>query len=143
MEISLDENVLTAAEFLTLRASAGWAGATEEQIDKGLQNSLYTLAARLDGETVGMGRLVGDGFNIWYVQDVIVLPAYQGKNVGKAIVQKLLAYVEANSLPGTMVTVGLMAAQGKEDFYGKRGFRERPNEKEGAGMVMNLRVPMK
>lgn len=31
-----------------------------------------------------------------------------------------------------------MAAKGKEAFYGKIGFRIRPNEREGNGMMMNI-----
>ena len=141
MELSLEENVLTAAEFMALRASAGWTASTEAQIAKGLCHSLYTITARVNGESVGMGRLVGDGYLIWYVQDVIVLPSHQSKGVGKAIMEKLLAYAKANSLPGTPVTIGLMAAKGKEAFYENLGFRVRPNEREGAGMVLNLRIP--
>jgi len=143
MDLLLEENTLTASEFLMLRTSAGWSGATEAQVENGLLHSLYTLAARIGDDTIGMGRLVGDGFNIWYIQDVIVLPHYQGKGIGKAIMQKLLAYAEANSLPSTTVTIGLMAAKGKEAFYEKLGFRTRPNEREGAGMVLNQRIPMK
>jgi len=33
-----------------------------------------------------MGRIVGDGVTICYIQDVIVLPEYQGKGIGKAII---------------------------------------------------------
>ena len=36
--------------------------------------------------------------------------------------------------PGYKVKMGLMAAQGKEPFYRKFGFEERPNGRLGAGM---------
>ena len=45
-----------------------------------------------------------------------------------------------NSIPNTRVTVGLMAAKGKEEFYQKLGFRIRPNEKEGNGMMINIQI---
>ncbi len=139
MAVELKDNELTAKAFLALRESAGWGGASEEQIEKGLKNSILTVAAK-DGENVvGMGRLIGDRYSIWYVQDVIVLPEYQGKGIGKAIMKRLLSYVDENRLPGTVVTIGLMAARGKEAFYEGLGFRVRPNENEGAGMVMILR----
>jgi len=124
-----------------LRNSAGWNGATEMQAAKSLEASLFILAAQENGQTIGMGRLVGDGFNIWYVQDVIVLPPYQGKGIGKEIMMRLIAFAEQNSLPGTSITIGLMSAKGKEPFYEKCGFRVRPNEQKGAGMVMNRLIP--
>lgn len=139
MEIKLADNILTAKAFLALRESAGWGGASEEQIEKGLANSIFTVAAMDGDRIIGMGRLVGDRYSIFYVQDLIVYPEYQGRGIGTAIMHRLISYVDENRLPGTFVTIGLMAAKGKEEFYKKLGFRIRPNEKEDSGMVMNLR----
>lgn len=140
MEYEIKDNALTAKAFLALRESAGWAGATEKQVEKGLNKSLFTVAAMLNEQIIGMGRLIGDGFNIWYIQDVIVFPEYQGKGVGQAIMKRLIKYAEDNSLSNTAITIGLMSAKGKEGFYSKLGFRVRPNDKEGAGMVMNISI---
>jgi GNAT superfamily N-acetyltransferase len=109
-------------------------------IDADYDKSLFNVAAILNDQIIGMGRLVGDGFNIWYIQDVIVFPEYQGKGVGKAIIIRLIIYAEDNSLSNTAITIGLMSAKGKEGFYSKLGFRVRPNGNEGAGMIMNIRV---
>jgi GNAT superfamily N-acetyltransferase len=140
MQIELRDNELTAKAFMALRESVGWGGAPEHQIESGLANSIFNVAAKDGDQTVGMGRLVGDRFSIWYIQDVIVLPVYQGRGIGKAIINRLMSYIESNSLPGTVVTVGLMAAKGKEAFYTKLGFHIRPNDSEGAGMVTKLRM---
>ena len=43
-------------------------------------------------------------------------------------------------MKNTRVTVGLMAAKGKEEFYQKLGFRSRPNENEGDGMMINIQI---
>ncbi|MCR5501527.1 MAG: GNAT family N-acetyltransferase [Lachnospiraceae bacterium] len=32
-------------------------------------------------EVVGMGRLVGDGVMYWYLQEIVVLPEYQGRGI--------------------------------------------------------------
>ena len=56
------------------------------------------------------------------------------------IVEKLLDYIKDNSIPNSRVTVGLMAAKGKEEFYQKLGFRIRPNEEEGNGMMINIQI---
>ncbi|WP_253287331.1 hypothetical protein [Clostridium bornimense] len=44
-------------------------------------------------------------------------------------------YIYNNSLSDTKTTIGLMAAKGKEEFYKKFGFIERPNDHQGPGMI--------
>ena len=134
MKISYEENTLTAKQFLVLRESVGCKGA-EFQIEKALKCGLYSIIAKDGKEVVGMGRLVGDGVMYWYVQDVIINPRYQGKGIGKEIMRLLTQYIEKNSLPDTTVTIGLMAAKGKEGFYEKLGYIARPTEKFGPGMI--------
>ena len=60
---------------------------------------------------------------------------YQGKEIGKSIVERLLQHVYSCTPNGTFTTVGLMAAQGKEGFYEKLGFQAMPNAGSGAGMT--------
>lgn len=138
MEVKLYGNCLTAEDVIMLRKSVGWDSFPKMQIEHALKNGIYSVTAMHNENVVGMGRLVGDGIMYWYIQDVIVLPECQGKNIGKSIIEKLLKYIEANSLPRTTTTVGLMAAKGKEGFYKKLGFIERPNDEAGAGMVKKL-----
>jgi hypothetical protein len=49
-------------------------------------------------------------------------------------------YAMKESMPGTNVTIGLMSAKGKEAFYQKLGFYERPNDHEGAGMMIRAKI---
>jgi ribosomal protein S18 acetylase RimI-like enzyme len=137
MHIEFEENVLTAEQFLILRESVGWTGKLH-QIEKAIEKGLYNIIAKDKGRIVGMGRLVGDGMMYWYMQDVIILPQYQGKGIGKQMVERMLEYIRQNSISGTTVTVGLMAALGKEPFYEKLDFILRPNNSMGAGMVRHL-----
>lgn len=58
----------------------------------------------------------------WYLQEIIVLPEYQGQGVGKSIVNRLLEYIRSTALPGTCVEIGLTAVKGKEPFYEGFGF---------------------
>jgi len=50
----------------------------------------------------------------------------------------LMDYAKVNSISGEYVQIGLMSAKGKERFYQKFGFRSRPNDKEGSGMVVEI-----
>ena len=138
MQYELKENVLTLDEYSKLRESAGWPVLPDYQIEAGLKNSLVTISAMHENQTIGMGRLVGDGVIIFYIQDLIVYPEFQGKGIGAAIIEKLIAFAKEKALSTTQIKIGLFAAKGKEGLYRKFGFVERPNEKRGAGMELTL-----
>lgn len=140
-KITFHENILKPEDFIRLRITVGFFETPMEQTKKALDNGLYNVVAICDGEVVGMGRLVGDGMMYWYIQDVAVLPEYQGNGIGKTIVTKLMDYAEKNSIPGTRTTIGLSAAKGKEPFYEKLGFERRPSDHAGAGMMKRFVVP--
>jgi GNAT superfamily N-acetyltransferase len=140
MEYQLEENKLSADDFLRLRTAVGWAIPLTTQVQAGLNNSMFTVSAIHKNQVIAMGRLVGDGFTICYIQDLIVLPEYQGKGVGTAIIERLIRYIRDNSMPDTFVTTGLFSAQGKEAFYQKFGFVIRPNERMGAGMHLIVKT---
>lgn len=139
--IQLVDNALEARDFIHLRVVAGFMETPLPQAEKALKNGLFSVVALCDGKVVGMGRLVGDGIMYWYIQDVVVMPEYQGEGIGKAIVEKLVHYAETNSLPGTKATIGLMAAKNKEPFYEKLGFTSRPDSTCGAGMMKRFVAP--
>lgn len=141
MEVQFEENTLTAEEFLRFQQEMGWPVDPKAQWEKALQNTLYSLKAVKDGSVIAMGRLVGDGAAFWYLNDIFIRTDFQGQGLGRAIVTRLLTYVKENSLPGTEVSVCLMAAKGKEGFYEKLGFHTRPYEYEGAGMELELCIP--
>jgi GNAT superfamily N-acetyltransferase len=135
---TLIENKVTAKDFCNLQESVGFGRPNHKQIEKAIENSIYCISAEVDGEIVGMGRLVGDGARIFYIQDVFIKPEYQGRGIGKSIVENLLEYIKSNSMKDCYVAIGLMSAKGKEEFYQKLGFKIRPNEKQGSGMMMNI-----
>lgn len=138
MDIQLMENVLKPEDFISLRVAAGFIETPLQQAENALRNGLFSVVAICDETVIGMGRLVGDGIMYWYIQDVVVLPEYQGNGIGKAIIKMLINYAENNSLPETKATIGLMAAKDKESFYEKLGFSSRPNNSSGAGMTMKF-----
>lgn len=138
--IVLLENKLTAEQFCNLQEAVGFGRPNTIQIERAIKNSIYSVSISVAEEVIGMGRLVGDGARIFYIQDVCINPEFQGKGIGKLVVEKLLDYIKSNSMENSTVTVGLMAAKGKEEFYAKLGFRIRPNEREGNGMMMKIKI---
>ncbi len=134
----LKDNQIDTTTYLSLRKAVGWKALTEEQAQKALQNSVLTVLAIEDGKPIGMGRIVGDGAVICYIQDLIVIPEYQGRGVGQAIIDSLIDYVKEIQLPDTQIMLDLMCAVGREDFYKKNGFVARPTDKLGPGMIMYI-----
>lgn len=141
MEVEISENDLTVQEFIALRSSVGLNILPEQQVKKAIKNSLYTVCARnkITGKAIGMGRLVGDGAYVYYLQNINVNPKYQGNNIGSLIIDKIIDYIKKDKIPDSSVMVLLMSSKGCESFYKKFGFRSRPNDNEGSGMIMNIK----
>lgn len=127
------ENELTYEDYLKLRKSVNWMNFSEEQQKKSIRNSLYTVTAVEQEQTIGMGRLIGDGL-YYLIVDVVVHPQFQGRGIGNQIVDMLLQYVERETPVGGRSSVQLIAEKGKEDFYSKKGFKLIPHEYCGSGM---------
>jgi len=138
MNYEIKENILSTKDYIALREIAGWVDLLSHQAEMVLKNSLYIMSVVHDGNVIGMGRIVGDGVIVCYIQDVIVLPKYQERGIGTAIMEHLIAHIKKIGFENTHIAVKLFAARGKEEFYKKFGFYIRPNENRGAGMQMNV-----
>ena len=106
---------------------------SDEGIEAGLSNALFSVILTHEGRTVGCGRIVGDGGLYFYLQDVIVAPEHQGRGLGAKIVSAAMGYLERTCRPGAFV--GLMAADDVEGFYERYGFRRRPDRQPGMYLV--------
>lgn len=138
-KIIYKENTLSVEEYLYLRESVNWVPLQEEQAKKALAHSIYTLCAYSAGKPVGMGRMVGDGVVIVYIQDLIVHPDAQHRNVGRELLSRLIGHAKEIRMPGTQLMLDLMCAKGREHFYEHMGFISRPTAALGPGMIMYLR----
>lgn len=137
--VTLSENSLDLEMYLSLRASVGWKLLKESQAERALKNSLLTLTAYIGDEPVGMGRIVGDGAVICYIQDLVVKPEYQKHGVGRVIMERLIGFVTDIKDADTEIMMCLMCAKGREHFYEKFGFIGRPTEDLGPGMIQYIR----
>lgn len=95
------------------------------RLKRAVENSFVVCSAYASGKFVGFGRAISDGEYQSAVYDVVVSPEYQGKGVGKLIMDSLL-----KRLPKQATTL-IYVAPGKQSFYEKQGFR---NLKTGMGL---------
>jgi len=132
-------NTISVEDCNKLRNSAGWPQMHSDQIKIGLKNSAFIIAAK-DGETtIGMARIVSDGGYVVFIVDVLVLPEYQRKGIGKTMMGEIMEYIRDNLKDGYCIQVDLMAAKGKERFYEEFGFVKRPDDNFGCGMTQRIK----
>ena len=109
-------------EILRLYSSVGWTAYTENKtaLRKGYEQSLLTLAAYENGELLGVIRVVGDGFTVVLVQDLLVFPEKQRKGVGTALLRAVLERY------GSVRQIELVTDDTPETaaFYSSLGFKE-------------------
>ncbi len=70
------------------------------------------------GQAVGMGRALSDGVSDAYIQDLVVLPGYRGRDLGTAIASLLIARCRDAGVSW----IALIAEPGSEKFYLPLGF---------------------
>ncbi len=85
--------------------------------EKAFVASLCAVFVYDGGKLIGFGRALSDGAYQAAIYDCAVAQPYQGKGIGKRIVREILDKV-------TGCNVILYAAPGKENFYGRLGFRK-------------------
>jgi len=130
----LVERVPDVEEYQKLRAKVGWGSKNSEASRIALNNSLFSVCVMLENNIIGFGRVIGDGGVYLYIQDVIVLPEFQGQGIGKCIMDAVMDYLNTHTFPGTFV--GLMAAKEASGFYEQFGFVKRPPEGPGMFKIM-------
>mgnify|MGYP002756983014 CR=1 FL=1 len=77
---------------IDLYNDANWTSYTSNpiQLENALRNSLKVWTA-WDGDLlVGLARVVGDGYTIIYIQDILVLKSYQCKGLGSLLLNTIL-----------------------------------------------------
>ena len=81
-------------QLLALYDSVSWVAYTNEQgrtgLQKAVRNSTYIVSAWSEDTLVGLARGLSDDVSIFYLQDVLVRPAFQGKGIGKQLVSNCL-----------------------------------------------------
>ncbi len=118
MQIKIAENrELEAKAVLELYRANEWSAASKpKELLAALINS-HALVSAWDGEKlVGLGNSISDGHLVVYYPHLLVLPDYQGKGIGRMIMEKM--FEKYGDFHMQMLTADGDAI----DFYEKMGF---------------------
>jgi len=94
---------------------AGLASHSLELTQKAFVNSQRVVFVFDQDVLIGTGRAISDGAYEAAIYDIAVLPAYQGKKIGKLIMDSLQKGFEE-------INIILFARPGVEAFYKKMGY---------------------
>ena len=92
--IRLDEDVISVEDFNYLTDKVGWGTRDANVVEEALNNTLYSVSIYDDNKIIGYGRIIGDKTIFLYIQDIMVVPEYQGKKIGTKIMNTLLSKVD-------------------------------------------------
>ena len=121
-DFTIIENELPAETYRHLRVISGLSAKSIEASEKGLPNSLFTVLLKKGKQSIGMGRVIGDGGCYCQVVDICVHPEFQGQGLGKQIMHAISNYIRKN-LPESCY-VSLIADGDAAFLYEKFGFRD-------------------
>ena len=97
MEVILKEYaVYKEAEILGLYESVGWTNYTDnpEMLRNAYLNSLKIYGAYVDDKLIGIIRVVGDGYSVIFIQDLLVHPDFQRNGIGTLLLKRMLKEYE-------------------------------------------------
>lgn len=132
----LIESAPGADEYLELRQRSGLSPKTREQAAAALPGSWAAchVVHETSGQTVGMGRVLGDGGWYFHIVDMAVLPDHQRRGLGDAILRSLLHRIRADAPRGAYVN--LLADPPGRRLYARHGFAE--TAPHSVGMALRL-----
>ena len=117
--------------YMALRAAAGMHSRSAAGAARGLPNSLFAVQIQRAGETIAMGRVVGDGGCFYQVVDIAVHPAHQGRGLGKQIMGEIRAFILREAPENAFVS--LLADGEAHRLYAQFDFV--PTEPHAIGMA--------
>jgi ribosomal protein S18 acetylase RimI-like enzyme len=128
-EMTLIKRLPTVEELKNFHEAVGWDNVDDAAIATALKNSLFGCVVTYKDRAIGCGRVIGDDGMYFYIQDIVVLPEYQGRGVGRMLMNAVMEYISEVATPNAFI--GLMSAKDKSGFYFKFGFAERPPGRPG------------
>ena len=124
----------TVDELMSLRARCGLSPKARGAAERGIAGTLFAVVITANGETIGMGRVVGDGGTAYQIVDMAVLPEHQGQGLGKRIMAALVDWLRREAPPTAYAS--LIADGPAKHLYAQFGVAEGMPKSVGMGMFI-------
>ena len=113
----LETRDIEAEEIIELYKSNNWSSAEKPtELYNALINSHSLVTAWVDNKLIGLGNAISDGYLVVYYPHLLIHPKYQGKGIGKMIMDKMQEKYKNFHMQ-------MLTADGEAvDFYKKVGF---------------------
>ncbi len=121
--LEIKHHIPDVDSYLRLRKNTGLSPRSRKAAELGLPNTLFAVTVYDDQKVIGMGRVIGDGGCNYEVVDVAIEPEYQGKGLGRSLMEAITTYLDKNAPEGSYIS---MIAD-VPAFYQKFGFKLCPN----------------
>jgi ribosomal protein S18 acetylase RimI-like enzyme len=126
----------TLDDYLRLRRDTGLRPKTPEQGAAVLAGSWsFCHVTAPGGDTVAMGRVLGDGGWYFVVADMATLPSHQRRGLGRAVLGQLLGDIRARAPGDPYVT--LTADPAGRRLYERAGFTVFTSDQTGMQLVLD------
>ena len=92
-KIVIKEDIIPGiGEIIHLYEDVEWSAYTNnpENLKLAIDNSLKVWTVWDNDKLVGLARVVGDGYTIVYIQDILILGSYQGQGIGSKLIRLIL-----------------------------------------------------
>ena len=111
------QDAIEQEEVIALYRANEWSSAEKpKQLMAALRNSHSLVTARIDGQLIGLGNAISDGYLVVYYPHMLVHPEHQGRGVGKQMMQAMQQKYAAFHQQ-------MLVADGRAiDFYKSLGF---------------------
>ncbi|MGN6714217.1 GNAT family N-acetyltransferase [Anaerocolumna jejuensis] len=88
----IENSIPPLQELVNLYKDAGWSNYTKDTalLVNAYKNSLFVLAVWDNSKLIGIIRVVGDGYSILYIQDLLVLKEYQHMGIGSRLLKEVM-----------------------------------------------------
>ena len=134
--IRYSKEKISVDDFNYLNEKEGWGKRENIVVKEALDNTLYSITVYDDKKVIGYGRIIGDKTIFLYIQDIIVIPEYQGNKIGTEIMNLLLKKINEYKKINPEIRTYIGPSLGRESFYKKFGFKTRKEAGLGEGMVL-------
>ena len=134
--IKYSEEKISVENFNYLNEKVGWGKRDNIVVKEALDNTLYSITVYDEKKVIGYGRIIGDKTIFLYIQDIIVIPEYQGNKIGTEIMNLLLEKINEYKKINPAIRTYIGPSLGRESFYKKFGFKTRKEAGLGEGMVL-------